>query len=306
MCPAFTANPGIFMRYSLSNSQLHLEVESLGAELKSARSADGGREYLWQADPAYWNRTSPVLFPIVGSLTGKTCFVDGQPWSMPQHGLARDREFTLVDHGPAFLVFELQADNATRAAYPFDFVLRIRYDLEGDTVRTGWTVVNPADAVMPFSIGAHPGFSTALADGDVFEDYEVVLDHKAQYHLWALNDRGQLVDTPVPFREPLDRFGLEYRYFEVDALVFPDRQLSEVTVRSRKHGHGVTVGFEGFPIVALWTADGKRKRSPFLCVEPWFGHADTQDGPFELARKPGIRLLPAGEMFKAVYTMRFF
>ena len=50
----------------LENLYLSVDISEHGAELCSLRSS--GREYLWQAVPAYWGRHSPVLFPIVGSV----------------------------------------------------------------------------------------------------------------------------------------------------------------------------------------------------------------------------------------------
>ena len=47
----------------LKNDVLTVEVNEHGAELQSIRK--GETEYLWQGDPAYWGRRSPVLFPIV-------------------------------------------------------------------------------------------------------------------------------------------------------------------------------------------------------------------------------------------------
>src|SRR5262245_38850648 len=37
-----------------------------------------GRDLFWQPDPAYWIRTSPVLFPIVGRARNDTIRVDGR------------------------------------------------------------------------------------------------------------------------------------------------------------------------------------------------------------------------------------
>ena len=294
------------MRYSLANSHLQIAIDSLGAELKRARSTEGNREYLWQADPAYWGRTSPVLFPIVGRLTDNTAYVDSKPITLPQHGFARDLEFALATARENSLRFELASSEATRANYPFDFTLAITYTLTDDMLAVDWEVVNSGTGTMPFSIGAHPGFSTALEDGDVFEDYEVGFDHAKQYYVWPVTAQAQLDDRAVPFQGPLSSFDLEYRYFAVDALVFPNMQLSAVTLKSRKHGHGVRVDFPGFPEVALWTADGANKRAPFLCIEPWYGHADLPGGPFELRNKPGICLLPGGGVFKTGYKVRFF
>ena len=53
----------IYDMKTLSNSELTIKVSPHGAELCSI--LHDGKEYLWQADPAFWKRHSPVLFPIV-------------------------------------------------------------------------------------------------------------------------------------------------------------------------------------------------------------------------------------------------
>ena len=83
------------MRYTIENEQIRCEIDSHGAELKSlVRKADG-REVMWGADPAYWNRTSPVLFPFVGGVKDKLYRHEGKEYTIGQHGFARDMEFAL-------------------------------------------------------------------------------------------------------------------------------------------------------------------------------------------------------------------
>ena len=294
------------MRLSLRNHYLTASIDTLGAELKSVQEAHSQREYLWRADPQFWGRTSPVLFPIVGRLTDNSTLIDGHAYQLPQHGFARDLTFDCLEQREDYLLFKLSSNAHTRQSYPFDFELYVSYTLVEKTVTVAWQVVNLNQDIMPFSIGAHPAFSTELAAGDQFEDYDIIFDQHKQYHLWQLNEAMQLVDKAIAFQQPLQQFALSYHYFEIDALVFPHQQLNSITLKHRQHGHGVCVDFNGFPEVALWTADGKNKRSPFLCIEPWFGHADVEGGAPDLMNKKGILHLAAGDTFSAQYTMRFF
>ena len=79
----------------LDNSIISIEISNHGAELKSA--VKDSFEYMWCADEKYWARTSPVLFPIVGSLKDKSYKLDGKVYQMNQHGFARDCEFEDVE-----------------------------------------------------------------------------------------------------------------------------------------------------------------------------------------------------------------
>ena len=55
-------------RHKLENELIAIEVEEHGAELKSLVRKNTGKEYMWKADPKFWGRTSPVLFPFVGAV----------------------------------------------------------------------------------------------------------------------------------------------------------------------------------------------------------------------------------------------
>ncbi len=116
--------------YSLKNTQIRIEVDSLGAELKSLQKITTGTEYMWDANPEYWKRTSPVLFPFVGSLNNGSYRYEGKEYSMSQHGFARDMEFALLRQTEDTLVFILKSTDETREKYPFDFELELGYRLE--------------------------------------------------------------------------------------------------------------------------------------------------------------------------------
>ena len=59
------------MVYTIENEQLICSIDSHGCELKSVKDKATGKEYMWNGDPEYWNRTSPVLFPFVGAVRDK-------------------------------------------------------------------------------------------------------------------------------------------------------------------------------------------------------------------------------------------
>ena len=50
----------------LENEKLKVAIQEKGAELTSIVKKETQTEYLWNADPAYWKRHAPVLFPIRG------------------------------------------------------------------------------------------------------------------------------------------------------------------------------------------------------------------------------------------------
>lgn len=70
------------MLYTLQNTDIICEIDTHGAELKSIKEKKTGREYLWNGDVKYWNRTSPVLFSFVGAVKDdkNAPFVCIEPW----------------------------------------------------------------------------------------------------------------------------------------------------------------------------------------------------------------------------------
>ena len=54
------------MEYALSNDSISIKVSTAGGSFTSIEA--GGREYLWQGDPAVWSGQAPICFPICGGL----------------------------------------------------------------------------------------------------------------------------------------------------------------------------------------------------------------------------------------------
>ena len=73
------------MLYTIRSGCMQAQISSLGAQLMHLT---GKTEYLWQADPAYWNEHAPVLFPYVGRLTDGTYRIGSHEYQMKIHGFA--------------------------------------------------------------------------------------------------------------------------------------------------------------------------------------------------------------------------
>lgn len=121
---------------TLFNGRLSIEVSAHGAELCSIFS--NGKEYLWQADPAFWKRHSPVLFPIVGSVWENEYRNEGTTYVLTQHGFARDMEFTLISEENDEVRYQLVSNEETLKKYPFPFRLTIGYRIREKKVDVMW------------------------------------------------------------------------------------------------------------------------------------------------------------------------
>ena len=54
------------MIITIQNTKISASINSFGAELLTLKK--GKTNYIWTVDTTYWNKTSPILFPIVGRL----------------------------------------------------------------------------------------------------------------------------------------------------------------------------------------------------------------------------------------------
>ena len=289
--------------FELANDKLKVEIDSHGAEVKRVSGVANGVDYLWNGDASFWGRTAPVLFPIVGAVANGVYLHEGEEFMLGQHGFARDLAFECVKQEAGELWFELRASEETLVRYPFDFVLRIGYVLEGEALVVKWEVENAGDKVMPFSIGAHPAF----AAGPDLEDYYLVVDGDNGFESYVFdNDKGLVKDEKVVVvgaggkELPL---GKELFEKHPTLILEGERQL---TLKSRTHEHIVDVEFDGFPYVGIWSpVNGDGEVAPFVCIEPWFGMADTHAESGDIREKKGIQTLEPGALFETQYTMTF-
>jgi len=279
--------------HKLENEFTSATIKSLGAELSSFILKETGREYMWQADPAFWDRHSPLLFPIVGRLKNNTYRVGTTEYSLPQHGFTRDMEFTLVDSSATHCVFRLSSNSQTLAQYPYPFELDVCYTLEAQTLVVEYRVKNTSEQKMYFSIGAHPGFNCP----DLL-DY--VLEFSEPETLPRLLVSDGLIGDAVPFLENENMIALSPEYFREDAIVLPQPKSEFITLRNTKSDHYTTMGIAGFPYLLIWSLP---TGAPFVCLEPWYGIADRIGADPDFTKKEGIQVLDGLEMGRYQHTI---
>ena len=279
------------MFYTIENEFLTAQINDFGAELHSLRAKEDGHEYIWQGDPAVWTGQSPVLFPIIGRLLDDTYRYNGTAYSMPKHGFARKRAFTLVSCERNEAVFMLRSDGETRACYPFDFELYVKFMLGGKTLRVLHTVVNKNDGEMYFSLGAHPGFNCALGDRLEFDKNETVDTETIDSDSIRLAEK-----TPVLRNERT--VTITEHVFDRDALILSGLRSKAVTLRTQTHAHEVRLTFGDVPYLGIWAKPG----APYVCIEPWCGVNDDRRPRADISEKDAIVRLPAGSIFDLAYT----
>ncbi|WP_088187316.1 aldose 1-epimerase family protein [Desulfosporosinus sp. FKA] len=275
----------------LENEFISVIVEPKGAEIQSLISKQDSTEYIWQGDPKYWPWHAPICFPIVGKLANDKYYVKGNAYSLPIHGFARDMEFNEIDISQSHVIYHLGYDITTLARFPFKFELEITYTLKGNGVDIAYTVENVDDKELYFSLGAHPGFNCPFSSEEMFNDCELAFEKAERYFI-----KGQ-EELHLPSDNILQ---LKHDIFSKGVLTFKNPQSQFVTLRSRKTGRTLTLRFEGFPYLGIWS---KPEGAPFICIEPWYGITDRPGESQEISAKEGILSLQPNQEFRCAYQI---
>lgn len=279
----------------LSNEQLTIRVAERGAELQSIQDNEG-REYLWQADPKYWSRHSPILFPLVCSVNDETYTVDSKEYHLPRHGFARDCDFTLISKTGQKVTFALHESEETLKVYPYHFNLAITYRLEGNHIHVIWHVENTDTQEIHFQIGGHPAFNIpgGKTEGIIKLDNEEPLDGLRSY----ADGSHDMVDVSVE----ADRGIIEFNnnFWRNDSVKIHKSQTRRAILMDTNGEPAVTVDYKT-PVCAFWSPYDKH--APFVCIEPWYGIGDPRGWKGEFKDKPLMNHLLPGASFMSKYTI---
>lgn len=274
----------------ISSGDLTATINPLGAELWSLCDGEG-RELMTDADPRSWTGRSPILFPFVGRCRDDRYRLNGHEYAMPQHGFARRKPFSLLEHSQTRAVFRLGADADTRLAYPFEFSLEIAFVLDGRSLAINARVANEGDTAMPFSFGFHPAFAWPLPYGGAASDHRIIFERPEPAPLRKIDLASGLVAAETR-PSPVDGNLLipTYAMFEGDALIW-DQLESRSLLWGAPRSPNLRIAFPDLRWLGIWQKPGAH----YLCIEPWAGMADPVDFTGDAWDKPGIMCLQAGE-----------
>ena len=214
-----------------------------------------------------------------------------------QHGFARDLDFELVAQTAASVTHRLCSTPWTLERYPYAFSLTVCHRLEGDTVHVEWTVENPGDGPMYFSIGGHPGF--LVPEGARKEDCFITFPGAEALTYLHVSPDGYAL--PEQKALCLEHGRARYQPDIPDTWIFEDHQVKAVGIAGPDGAPCVTLHCEAFPMLAVWA----NPNGPFICLEPWFGRTDDAGRPCILEQKKGIQKLEKGERRDIAYSIEF-
>ncbi len=279
----------------IKNEYISVGINTFGSELTYVRTKSG-EDFLWNGDKNVWKLRAPVLFPICGGLKDDTYIYKGKKYRLNKHGFARNYEFEGRLLSETKAEFILKSNDETKKSYPFDFILKITFELEKNKLKAVYAVQNLSNGEMYFSIGAHEGY--LCPEG--IEEYEIKFENKKTLDSYVLN--GNLLENnTVRIIENDDTIHLKYDYFKVDALVFKNIDFNKVSLVNKKIGKRVNLEFDKAKYFLLWTKPGAK----YICLEPWCGIQDGMDIDYDITHKEGIIKLNGKEVFEFSHNMEF-
>ena len=288
------------MAVKLENEFLCVEIAEMGAEVTRIYDKTEDNEILWEGNPVYWKRHSPVLFPNVGKTYKNRVLINGTQYPTSQHGFARDNVFTCIEAANEKASFMFRSSEETKEVYPFDFELHINYKLNKKELTVEWQVKNCGDETMYFTIGGHPAFRFAKPE-ETKADYvlKVPGKEKLEYVLIDISCGCANVDEIHTLQLSEETYPLSDELFAKDALVVDNGQIEEAWLCHKDGTPYVGVRSVGFPNYGIWSVEG----APFVCLEPWMGRCDNVGFNAELSEKPNVNKVEAGEKFIKDYTI---
>lgn len=176
----------------------------------------------------------PVLFPFLSRSRNDEATFEGDVYTMPMHGFAKDVPFEVLSQWEQGCELRIVSNEMTRRFYPYDFQFCIRYELDGNCLNTTAIISNLSDRALPFVLGFHPYFLTQDrsktefrfglrrywdytrmdAEGNPFEgmlDAPLTLNASHDTVFWEGDPQCEIVNTELGYRARLradDTFGV--------------------------------------------------------------------------------------------------
>lgn len=276
--------------YQIESTSLIVQLTTKGAEMKRLFSKDWHRELLWPGDQKTWNRSAPILFPIVGKLKDDEYQLHGKTIKLNQHGFARDFEFKCLECTKTEAEFFLEATQESFKFFPFCFELRVRYKIDGSKIHISYFVKNVDRQEISFSIGAHPAFETSD-----LSQYEIVFEKEEKDYYQLKNGLVNWKD-PKPFKSK--KIIPTKELFKDDALIFKKVKSKYIDLIDHKRNEMIRVQSSA-PYWGIWGKD----HVPFICLEPWFGVGDSLESTKDFLQKEGTISLDQDEIFGFSYSI---
>ena len=289
------------MLYTIKNNNLTVTVSDLGGELWSVKG--GNCEYIWYGKEEFWPNRAPLVFPVCGRFYEAKYTAKETVYDLPCHGFIRTSTLTVTEHTDTSICMELKASEETMQVYPYDFVLKVWYILDGNKLTNRFEIFNPGAEVLPATVGGHPGFNVPLDGNGTFEDYYVEFENECSPDKFLFTERCLLTGKKEAF--PLENgkiLHLRHDLFDNDAI-FLHRADSTVTLKSGKTDRYVKLTYPDMPYLGIWHKP--LLEAPYVCIEPWCGMPGYDEVMEDMDKRPDMFHIQPGSSKNVEFSMIF-
>ena len=268
----------------LSNEYLTVVINEFGAEIQSIRDRSTNYEFIWQADPDYWKRHAPVLFPIIGRLKDQQYQYNGKVYTLGAHGFARDSRFEVVEQTETSATFELTNVGILAEIYPFTFRLVIQISLEHRQVLVQHFVTNTSTSMpLYYSVGGHPAFNVLQDANDEFQEVRVFIEQQGALEYVPLTDDGFVKISECIEVASVNQI-LKHQDFINDALIYHLKEPVRIVLEDARIQ--IEMMTQEMPYLGIWSP--YPVKAPFVCLEPWAGLPDDWQHTGDFTKKAAI------------------
>ena len=278
-----------------------MRLGTKGGELYNIEGRLDNVQYLWNGRKYGWPLSAPTLFPIICKVKDNQYLLDGKKYKMNQHGFASLLKHKVILKTKNEIAFELKYTEDTLKNYPFKFSLISRYVLKDNIIEVNFKIVNLDNKPIIFTIGSHPSFTCPLYKKDNLEDYYLEFNEvEDEGTILEITKDDYLTGDKKVYLHKTNLIPLTTDTFKGGTLIFDNLKSNMISLKSKKHKKSISVEFEEFTYLSLWATENTR---PFVCIEPWLGHADYNEFSGEFKDKEGNIVLGVGKTFSCKYRI---
>lgn len=261
----------------IANKFIKLKVDESGAGIYSLKYL--GKELIWQKKSGYWPESAPVLFPFCGFLKDGFYLHDNIRYEVPAHGFASSQIFEIDSFSDSKICLCLKSNKETLQLYPFNFELKISYELFNSALLISFTVKNTEDKkTLPFSIGWHPGFQ--ISEGACIKFSKSEFKRKKVVE-------GGLIGSESSFFLKNNTLILNEETLKMGGIVL-ENPSADISLLDKNYE--LSFDFKEFPYLVIWGQPG----AGFICIEPWYGMGDKADHKHQFTGKESLIHLEPG------------
>lgn len=237
-------------------------------------------DYFWDIESERFPGGWPFCFPVCARLLNQQYQYESQTYPLKIHGFAWRMAWQVEQLDQSSIVLLLRDTAETHVQYPFEFEVRLQYQLDHNRLTCRQTYSNLSDKPMPYYAGFHPYFLTPGVD----QGKEKVMLNYQPVKRFVYNDdftdvigETELFHLPSPITNPeLNEQLTQVGKHKEAILTYPDGDCL----------HILAEGVEDpdlFPYIQLYTMADK----PFFCVEPWMSHPNAMNRHAARVLAPG-------------------